>query len=59
MSEQEKRSHVVIRIGELEVELEGEHSNVEKLMGEPLFKFIQVYPRTAKSNWRTASRGSP
>lgn len=41
MSEQGKRTHVVIRIGEFQVELEGEHSNVEKLMGEQLFKFIQ------------------
>lgn len=41
MGEQGKGTHVVIRIGEFQVELEGEHSNVEKLMGEQLFKFIQ------------------
>lgn len=41
VSEQERRSRVVIRIGELVVELEGEHTNVENLMGKPLFDFIQ------------------
>ena len=41
MSEQEKRSRVFIRIGEFEVELEGEQSKIEELMGEQLFKFIQ------------------
>lgn len=43
MSEKEKRSRVVIRIGEAQIELEGEHSNVQSLMGEPLFKFIRGF----------------
>lgn len=41
-----KRSRVVVRIGEAEIELEGEHSNVLSLMGKPLFEFIRGFQET-------------
>jgi len=37
------RSRVVVRIGDAQIELEGEHSNVKSLMGEPLFRFIRGF----------------
>ena len=37
------RSRIVVRIGDAQIELEGEHSNVKSLMGEPLFKFIRGF----------------
>lgn len=41
MSEKNNRSRIVVRIGEAQIEIEGEHSNVQSLMGEPLFEFIR------------------
>jgi hypothetical protein len=37
------RSRIVVRIGDAQIELEGEHANVKSLMGEPLFKFIRGF----------------
>ena len=39
--DENNRSRVVIRIGDVQIELEGKHSNVKSLMGESLFKFIR------------------
>lgn len=39
--ESEEYSRVVVRMGEFEVELEGSHTNVQSLMGKPLFEFIE------------------
>lgn len=46
MSENEKRSRVVVRIGEAQVELEGEHSNIKELMGKLLFEFIEGFRKS-------------
>lgn len=46
MSENNKRSRVVVQIGEAKVELEGEHSNVKELMGNPLFEFIKGFQKS-------------
>ncbi len=45
MNDENKRSRIIVRIGEAQVEIEGEHSNVEKLMGEPIFKFIRGFQK--------------
>ena len=45
MSENDKPSRVVVRIGEAQVELEGTHSNVQSLMGKPLFDFIKGFQK--------------
>lgn len=39
--DENNRSRVVIRIGDVQIELEGKHSNVKSLMGKSLFKFIR------------------
>jgi hypothetical protein len=41
-------SKVSVRIGEFQVELEGKHSNVEKLMGKTLFDFMKGLQETIK-----------
>lgn len=46
MSENNKRSRVVVQIGEAKVELEGEHSNVKELMGNTLFEFIKGFQKS-------------
>jgi hypothetical protein len=48
-NEQKKEhSRVSVRIGDFQVELEGTHGNVTKLMGEDLFKFIRGLQETTK-----------
>jgi len=50
-TEDEKKkehSRVSVRIGDFQVELEGTHGNVTKLMGEDLFKFIKGLQETTK-----------
>jgi hypothetical protein len=48
-NEQNKEhSKVSVRIGEFQVELEGTHGNVKKLMGEELFDFIKGLQETTK-----------
>ena len=49
-NEQDKEhSRVSVRIGDFQVELEGTHGNVKKLMGEDLFDFIKGLQETTKS----------
>jgi hypothetical protein len=48
-NEQNKEhSRISVRIGEFQVELEGSHGNVEKLMGKKLFDFIKELQETTK-----------
>jgi len=48
-NEQKKEhSKVSVRIGEFQVELEGTHANVTKLMGKQLFEFIKGLQETTK-----------
>jgi hypothetical protein len=47
VNEQNKEhSRVSVRIGEFQVELEGTHGNVKKLMGKELFDFIKGLQET-------------
>jgi hypothetical protein len=39
--DEKERSKVSVAMGDFKVELEGTHGNVKKLMGNPLYKFIQ------------------
>jgi hypothetical protein len=39
--EEDKHTRVLVRIGELHVELEGTYGNVQSLMGKPLYDFIK------------------
>lgn len=43
-----EHSRVLVRIGDFQVELEGTHGNVMKLMGKDLFKFIRGLQETTK-----------
>jgi len=48
-NEQKKEhSRISVRIGEFQVELEGTHGNVKKLMGKELFEFIKGLQETTK-----------
>jgi len=46
--ENKEHSKVSVRIGEFQVELEGTHGNVKKLMGKELFDFIKGLQETTK-----------
>jgi hypothetical protein len=48
-SEQDKEhSRVLVRIGEFQVELEGTHANVERMMTKKLFDFIKELQEATK-----------
>jgi hypothetical protein len=59
IEQNKEHSRVSVRVGEFQVELEGTHGNVKKLMGKELFDFIKELQETTKQMPQPSTEVTP